>query len=264
MWLGRNALFELWAPAVSPWSAWTKPLLFAHLPTFELPPAAPLPLKPPIWAPPADGTTSVVADLPGVRSLRVAQRLVSAGFRPVPLFNSIPGPIQPPDELRGPRSSIDVYPILRALEAATKRSASALLALPPEAPPAFLLDSARRHGLIPRPGDFDNRSISLPTDFPSASFLKAHGVVRVVLLVAEYPHSPATDLSHTLLRWQEAGIQISTTLIEPKLRGLPPQPIRVHEPPWFRAIWHNALITLGLRRSPLGGFGGTLPNPSAG
>jgi hypothetical protein len=41
-------------------------------------------------------------------------------------------------------------------------------------------------------------------------------------------------------------------------------PITVARPNWFGTIWHNALSVIGLRRSPLGGFGGKLPIPSAG
>jgi len=30
-------------------------------------------------------------------------------------------------------------------------------------------------------------------------------------------------------------------------------------PGGFRSLWHNLMATFGLRRSPLGGFGGRLP-----
>jgi hypothetical protein len=32
----------------------------------------------------------------------------------------------------------------------------------------------------------------------------------------------------------------------------------------YRRIWQRVLATMGLRRNPLGGFGGLLPVPSAG
>lgn len=263
MLLTRDELFELWAPATSPWSVWTKPLLFAHLEGAELR-AVPPRVRVPAWAPPCDGTTIIVADLPGRRSVRAGERLAHAGFRPVPLFNAVPGPVQPIDELPIARSSVDVHSILAALFAATGRSGAVLRALPPDAPPIFLLDAARRHGAPPRPGDFDNRSVSLPSDFPSAAFLKSRGVARVLLLVASDPDFPATDLSHTLLRWQDGGIQLTSLVVDAALQGVELAPIRVQKPSWYRAMWHHALCTLGLRRNPLGGFGGTLPYPSAG
>jgi hypothetical protein len=53
----------------------------------------------------------------------------------------------------------------------------------------------------------DNRSISLPTDFPSGQLLRARGIRRI-LLVQEAASLPQADLSHTLRRWQEAGLAI--------------------------------------------------------
>jgi hypothetical protein len=85
-----------------------------------------------------------------------------------------------------------------------------------------------------------------------------------VLLVAEDPTLPAADLSHTLLRWQEAKIQIFAMLVDETLHASALQPIRVQKPKWFRVMWQSALALVGLRRHPLGGFGGTLPHPSSG
>jgi hypothetical protein len=67
-----------------------------------------------------------------------------------------------------------------------------------------------------------------------------------------------------LLRWQNAGIVILACPLDENLEGSEPAPIVLARPTWFGAIWHNALSVLGLRRSPLGGFGGTLPVPFGG
>src|SRR5437868_9305632 len=114
--LTRAQAFELWAPSSSPWSAWAKPVLFAHLPhVLDL---APSPAPAPdvsSWAPSADGRSIVVVDLPGARSVRIGEALIGAGFRPVPLFNAVPGPIEgataPEDE---PRTLVDVRSIVDA------------------------------------------------------------------------------------------------------------------------------------------------------
>jgi hypothetical protein len=262
MLLNRNAIFDLWAPAAAPWSAWTKPLLFVHLDNAELQPGAAL--SPPAWAPPADATTLIVSDLPGPLSVHAGEALAYAGFRPVPLFNAVPGPAAELDQAFVAQNVVDVASIIDAMRSATERSGVTLRSLAADAPPAFLLDAARRTGHAPRPGDFDNRSVSLPTDFPSAAFLTARGIARVVLLVAEDPTLPAADLSHTLLRWQEAGIQIFAMTVDDTLHASALQPIRVHKPKWFRVMWQSALALVGLRRHPLGGFGGTLPHPSSG
>lgn len=260
--LNRDAIFELWAPAAAPWSAWTKPLLFAHLDNAKLQPGAAPP--PPAWAPPADATTLIVSDLPGPLSVHAGEALAYAGFRPVPLFNAVPGPAAEPDQAYVAQDVVNVASIRDAIRSATERSGTALRSLAADAPPAFLLDSNRRIGHVPHPGDFDNRSVSLPTDFPSATFLTARGVVRVVLLVAEDPTLPAADLSHTLVRWQEAGIRIFAMIVDETLQASALQPIRAHKPQWFRLMWQSALALVGLRRHPLGGFGGTLPHPSSG
>jgi hypothetical protein len=269
MLLTREQTFDLWAPAASPWSPWVKPVLFAYLPDVARAHAEGMAGRAARaeWAPAADGTSVLVVDLPGVRSVQLAEALAHNGYRPIPLFNAVPGPMADPID-RVAQPLVDVYGIASALQAATVRSADTLLALPAEAPPVFLLDANRRLGRAPEPGAFDNRSVSLPTDFPSAALLKSRGVTRALLVIeAEHMLStagqPQTDLAHTLLRWQEAGLAIDSCGVDQALElRSPSDPIVVERPRWYRAAWHNALTVLGLRRNPLGGFGGELPIPS--
>ena len=47
----------------------------------------------------------------------------------------------------------------------------------------------------------------LPQDFPSAAFLGNHGI-KEVTLIQRGGLTPATDLSHVLLRWREGGIRL--------------------------------------------------------
>jgi len=247
-----------------------KPVLFAYLPDLSPSQFAEATESPPAriaWAPPADGSCLFVIDLPGRLSVKLAEALAHAGYRPVPLFNAVPGPLEEPGYL-AVQSLVDVYEIATALQSASARLLDPLRALRLDAPPAFMLDANRRLGRTPLPGTFDNRSVSLPTDFPSAAFLQSRGVTRV-LLVIEAAHvlstagQPEADLAHTLLRWQEAGLLIESCAIDENLElRSSPDRIVVEPPRWFRAIWHNALSVLGLRRNPLGGFGGLLPTPS--
>ena len=110
------------------------------------------------------------------------------------------------------------------------------------------------------PGRFDNRSISFPTDFPSANFLLAHGVERVVLVQTD-ALQPQADLAHTLRRWQEGGIEIAA-----KALAQPEAPVvcMVARPSRFRNLWYRLLATGGLKANPLGGFGGMLTESGAG
>ena len=115
--------------------------------------------------------------------------------------------------------------------------------LPEDAPPAFLLD-ARRRGPAGEvgAGAFDNRSISLPTDFPSASTLRGRGIGRVIL-VQDEAGPPQVDLAHTLLRYQEAGIAIWARSVR---GGDVAREIVVARPRWYRSMFQRFLATTGV------------------
>lgn len=295
--MNSDDAYAVWAPAESPWSPWVKPILFASEPDWEGSSDPELAvIEAPRWlespaasagyreARPktrgADVSTAIVLDLLGAAGVAWGVALARKGWRPVPLYNALTGPmplvaaplapppVVDPTGLSAPFGAplpvltaalVDVWPILRAMRRATPIVGE--LALPGTAPPVFLLDADRRFGQgPPLPGRFDNRSISLPTDFPSAVFLRSRGVERVVLVQAASTE-PQADLAHTLLAWQEGGISIVGKSLADEV---PPEAIQVARPSMFRTVWHRFLAVLGLRRNPLGGFGGTIPVPSAG
>jgi hypothetical protein len=260
--MSRSDIFDAWSPADGAWSAWVKPVLFAHIgeastpstrPAFVLPPLTGVP-----WAPRADGTTALVVDLPSVEGVMLGVELAAIGYRLVPLYNACPTPSRM--WLAPAAAALELWPLVDALEAATPALLAARLG--PDAPPAFLLDADRRIGSAPfvAAGMYDNRSVSLPTDFPSANLLLSRGIRRVVL-VQRADLYPQADLSHTLLRWQDAGIAIASHPLTGA--AAPATDIQVTRPPWYRVMWHRFLATAGLKRSPLGGFGGFLPLASA-
>jgi hypothetical protein len=259
-------VFDVWAPRDARWSPWAKPVLFAHLASQRIDPAAP-PATPVLSydvaaLPRADGTTGVVVDLPGAEGVAVGVLLAAAGYRPVPLYNAVPASTTEFLAYGGVRTSVvDMAQVLLALREAAPPLAA--LRLPPGAPPAFLLDARRRTGdgaAALRPGVFDNRSVSLPTDFPSGNLLLSHGIRRAIL-VQRAPGQPQPDLAHTLRRWQDLGIEIQTwSPAQPDA----PQPLVVTKPPWYQHLWHALRVRLRLTPSPLGGFGGVLPEPSSG
>jgi len=249
----REAAFEVWAPPGGRWSPWVKPILFAAL-------DASAPETP---APPATGThdvevsrpdagTALVVDLPGPEALRTALTLAERGHRPVALFNGVPGP-------PGSKPLVDLHRVVRLAAALTDDLAR--LDLAPDAPPAFLLDRDRMAGgRTPSPGQFDNRWMVFPQDFPSASFLLAHGIRRVVV-VEPAGGTPAEDLVHVLLRNRQAGIEV---LIESLDAPGHLRPAKLARPSWFRAVFYRALVVLRLRRNSTGGFGATVPQPTHG
>jgi hypothetical protein len=260
----KDEAFTAWAPSESPWSDWAKPVLFAQLPAtwehqYPGPPLVPLPLD--ALGPIA--TTTLLMDLPGELAVAAALSLARQGHRPVPLFNGAadhkdPELLDVDSPITTHGACINTWPLMRALWLAAAELQS--LSLPPNAPPAFLLDSRRRLGdRPPGPGIFDNRWLSFPTDFPSARMLQERGITTTLLLTNDAA-TPAADLAHTLLRYQQAGLKIHHLRL-----GIDttPQPITLQPPNLFRAAWYQFTTTLGLRRNLLGGYGGKVPNPAS-
>ena len=84
--------------------------------------------------------------------------------------------------------------------------------------------------------------------------------IKRVMLVQTEKREPQEDLSHVLLRWQEAGIEmLSKASGDTSL----PSRISVPRPSRFKASWYRALAIMGLRRSSVGGFGSFIPETSA-
>lgn len=257
----KEEIYSTWAPAESFWSTWAKPVLFAHLNEHFESPAA-LPLQDVSWAPAIEGRTALVLDFPCDEGVWVGLALARSGYRPVPLYNAIPHPFV--TSVLSPVSAhsvvaVNVIPIAVALRQGA--DVLATLTIPPYAPPVFLLDANRYgDGLRRNPGEFDNRSVCFTTDFPSANFLCAHGISRV-LLVQRSRMIPQRDLSQVLCRWQEGGLALERLQIEtPSVR----ESFQVSRPAWYGAMFQRALAAIGLRRAFGGGFGGWVPEPSAG
>jgi hypothetical protein len=258
----KNEIYSEWAPAVSPWSPWVKPVLFAHLceePEFPAADQVALDIG---WVPPIAEKTAIIVDIPGAESALMGLSLAGAGYRPVPLYNALPLPAGRPtiDDLTGrPTAAVDVRPILACLGRGAERLTQ--LHLPAESPPAFLLDANRGgDGRVMRPEEFDNRSISFTTDFPSATFFGSQGI-KSFLLVQAGRAIPQADLAHSLRRWQEADFPLRQKDVHSPLA---PVPLDVPRPAWFGAMFQRALASLGLRRAPHSGFGAWIPDPSAG
>jgi hypothetical protein len=181
----------------------------------------------------------------------------------VPLYNSVPlphgQPIQDPLLTRNAVAAVNVLPILAALKGSAEKLAE--LKLPLDAPPAFLLD-ANRSGdrLNMAPGDFDNRSVSFTTDFPSANFLVSHEI-QSVLLVQRDRLQPQSDLAHSLRRWQDGGLRLERLQLDPATQ---PESFEVARPSWYGAMFQRVLSQIGLRHSNGGGFGAWVPESSSG
>jgi len=258
----KEQIFDAWAREASPWSRWAKPVLFAHLiqdDTVHTTVAAPSTS----WAPPSGEKTALVLDLPSKEGVAIGISLAERGYCPVPLYNAIPPPpgASSHDFVTGRSvAAVDLQPITDALIAGAEKLAA--LHLPKDAPPAFLLDAGRKgDGRKISNNQFDNRSICFTTDFPSANYLTAHGIERV-LLVQKSIHHPQDDLAHPLLRWQEAGLKLEIILLDDPAPG--PEPFTVRRPKWYAAMFQRMLAASGLHRAQGGGFGAWVENSAAG
>jgi len=253
----KEEIYSIWAPDNSPWSRWVKPVLFAHIDlalaqisTTEMSGG----MK---WVPPSAEKVALVLDLPSAEGVLMGIALADFGYHPVPLYNALPSPT---DDITGTATaSVNVLPILTALSSGTERLVQ--VNLPSDSPPAFLLDASRsgdeRNMKV---GDFDNRSISFPSDFPSANFLAAHGIQRVILIQKDRLE-PQSDLAHSLRRWQDGGLRLERLRLD---LPLAPEPFEVARPPWYGQMFQRMLSSIGFRRAGGGGFGAWLPDSSTG
>jgi hypothetical protein len=242
--ISAEEAFAAWAPDNVFWSQWAKPVVFANAPALFDEPAPVIPTLAFDVLPGSFDPTAVVVDLPGDQAVLVGLALVNHGLRPVPLFNGT----------SGPNEVVPVEPIERALGAGAVMLKRNTLAA--DAKPAFLLDANRSNVIgAGEPGRYDNRWVVLPQDFPSGSALLAHGV-KDILLIRQRDRVPDQDLTHVLLRWQDAGLRLRSLCLE---TGEITDPLSLTVPSNFRKLWYGAIALMGLRRNSVGGFGSVVP-----
>jgi len=258
----NEEIFAEWSPDDSVWATWVKPVLFAHMDAATLVPANTGTAYEASWAPSIEERTAMVLDLPKDEGVRLGIALAGRGYRPVPLYNALPLPFGVPvfdSASQRPVAAVDVVPIVSALRRGADQLA--LLKIPREAPPVFLLDANRQGaGVRILPDEFDNRSVCFTTDFPSANYLMTHGI-KSVLLVQRERLEPQADLAHVLRRWQDAGLPLQRMRIEQPTQR---ERFEVKRPSWYGTMFQRALAAFGLRRAPGGGFGAWIPESSAG
>ena len=245
-WKGSERAFAAWTREHVIWSNWAKPVAFA-MPELSPGAAAEPPSAPDVAALAFDPRAAVIVDLPGPEAVATGLVLAERGWCPVPLFNGT----------SGPSPAIDVDVISRALFASADRVAR--VPLPPDAPPAFLLDARRLEGAPVGPGKYDNRWVALPQDFPSGALLASRGI-RSAVIVRRVGLSVRADLAHVLARWVDHGVRVRVLDVAD---GRMADDVRVPRPSRFRLAWYAAIALLGLRRSNIGGFGARVPEQTA-
>jgi hypothetical protein len=237
-----SELYGIWAPESSQWSRWVKPVIFAHFSDTTQPITLVLPrfdARPGI---PFITSAAYLIDLPGLESLNMGLFLAQHGYRPIPVFNACPTPLE----------SIPEVVAARRLLAGLVQGAALLqsLSISANACPAFLLD-ADRHGIGVAfgPGWFDNRSVVFPTDFPSARFLLAQGIESVVVIHTTDLHA---DLHDALHQWRSEGLRLMHAAPESLGR---PTDLLLPSRSWLARLRQRLWALLHLWRNPEGGYG---------
>jgi hypothetical protein len=246
--MNREEALSIWAPEDSPWSPWTKAVLFSFM-SDQIDEDAP-----------SDGNSqnvpllqdaALVIELPGRNGVEVGISLARSGYRPIPLYNACPYERDVSDMGSSPSalSVIDVVPIMRALERGT--STLKAIGLDASAPPAFLLDANRKHGgFSPQMGWFDNRSIVRESDLPTAAFLKEHGISKIIVIQAS--NDLQSDLQTVLRSWQDLGM-----IIAKQTPDAPWSPVEFAVPRQsvLSLWWNKLLLHFGYRLNSSGSFG---------
>jgi hypothetical protein len=214
--MDKTEVYRIWAPADAVWSPWVKPILFAWT---ESEPSAPPGASDVVsddfrYLPEATDRPIVIVDLPGTLSLRCGLELATRGFRPVPLYNCIPGPT-PLGYVSPTLGEVGVVVDVRPIISLIWHNSAWLenLNLPVDAPPAFLLDSQRFSFSIfdsPRPlfsiRYFENRWLIFPEDFPSPAFFQERSLHRVIIIQSR--RTARLDLRQVLIDWQGKGLAL--------------------------------------------------------
>ena len=237
----REEIFEAWAPADSPWSAWAKPVLFTQAPLD----APPLDDLPEVGVLGHLRDTALVLDVAGPYSVQLALALAETGFQPVPLFNC--------GAATGALVNMEgVEDLLTAGANRLKR-----MKRRPDSRTVFFMNADRMDNAVnaASPGRYDNRWRLVPQDMPSAEVLLAAGIKRVVVLSAKLQD----DLAHVLYRYQEANLQISWSASAQQL----PSDMQVAKPSSYKSLWYRLGVYAGLRRNSAGGFGAIIPDISS-
>lgn len=245
--MNSEEFYKVWADPTSPWSDWVAPALFTRLHRDgEILPAATV--SKPAWVSSLSPGTALVIDLPGADSVKVAMMFAESGYRPIPLFNASPAPYESAGlglvEMSPCKCAIEMQSVMDAIATATPSLVS--MSFPEGAPPAFILDS-RRLSNLPRTEYkefFDNRWMVFPEDFPAASYLRAHGIDKVIL-VQENRLEPQEDLARVLIRLQQSGIETHAARFT---SDEPPRRIVVKKPSILKTARFRALRLLKLMR----------------
>lgn len=240
----RLRLYKLWAPDDASWTQWCKPVVFMKIsPKVIMQKRDYFSTLKSFKLPEYQNNRVVIVDLAGEKSVMEGLAFAQKGYRPVPLFNGVPGP---------KKAVVSMDKIVNWL--CFGRQMLPKLKLSPTANPVFLLDALRLQGKKFAEGTFDNRWCVVKQDLPSANYFKTHNITEIVVRTNEL----LPDLRHILAYYQKEGLTIYQCDARGNLRKI--ERIKDNRTHWF----FRFLLLLGFARSSSGGFGISYQEVSSG
>ncbi len=192
-------IYKIWAPYGKKWVDWVRPVPFVQM-NFYLKQynhsEFVMPTVP--YIDENTTNTAIIVDLPGMESVKEGLALAKKGFRPIPIFNGTA-------EQQGSRATVDNQSAGIALALGAPILAG--IEIKEDAYPAFLTDRNRLQRFKMNVSVFDNSWDVYPQDLPSADYLLANGIQKVIVV----GQNIARDLKKILYDYQKKGIGIYLT-----------------------------------------------------
>jgi len=194
---GRIA-YEIWAPSAGIWSGWVRPVQFVAIDKTEPRVHDDLSIPKIFYISELKPDAAIIVDLPDKHGVEEGLALAKLGYLPVPLYNGT-------DPQLGAMAMVDNSKIRAALIWGATELFK--IAIPQNAPPAFLLDSNRSYKRRTSSPSFDNGWDLYGQDLPTSDYLLKNEITKIIVR----GRIIQKDLSVILYRFQQKGIKIYFT-----------------------------------------------------
>lgn len=196
--MNGKEVYKIYAPKNTKWSEWVRPVPFVAIDSNNRHLVDNWVNRKIVFIDNYENNTAIFIDLPGKESIEFGISLANIGYRPIPVFNGT-----------NPQKNISAISDNSHLESALINGAIKLrnINLNKNANPAFLLDYYRTNRYREKESIFDNSWDLYNQDVPTADFLKANGINKIIIVSSSIQH----DLKKMFLKFQRSGIKIYLT-----------------------------------------------------
>lgn len=261
-----DVLFHIYGPvAESPWVPYHCPTLFACIERQKIRPRE-IELAPAYFRPRPEGAfawlgpdTSLIVDLPGAATIKMAAILMKYGAQPICTFDHWDTTWVPATSRGRSRKSavIQSTEMINTMFTLAPEVHESRQKLTTDSPPAWICDSRRlAPGVRPSPGTFDNRYYIDDSILAGIPTLKKAGIRRVVYFSMNIADEVQPDLIPHFIEADKEGLVLERLALLDESTWMKPVEMKV---PFKRNLPIH-----GFRRSDMGGFGQMVPVPSEG